>query len=79
MCKLIQFNAISDTCSFNKKKTTLNQRCFQCATCGMCNSEENGICQLCASKCHCDHIVFDRGVKKMICHCRDTGKCQLKK
>lgn len=65
-CKICTYsNTPDDNCS----QSVIKQRFFQCHTCGLCKSNDEGICIGCAHSCHEDHVVFDRGVSKMKCTC----------
>lgn len=66
-------------CSCHEKQFPIYQRWFQCLTCGLYGSDDQGVCINCAQNCHCDHALLDRGIKKRTCQCGSTGNCKLNK
>lgn len=79
-CKCVCFlGTPPDQCTCQKYHNNVVQRWFQCVTCGICKSENDGICQSCANKCHAGHLILDRGVQKHKCRCMLEKKCSLKK
>ena len=50
------------------------QKWYFCRTCGLTGN--NGICEICAKKCHNDHdVVFYRNATGFYCDCPDHGNC----
>lgn len=67
-CKCSYYNKNEPgVCTLSKSKYPNMQRCFQCVTCGMVNSNDQVICKSCADECHKGHVLLDRGVKRIIC------------
>lgn len=66
-----------DKCSCSSGNYPVLQRWFQCMTCGLYGSEQQGVCASCAHRCHNGHLVLDRGVKRNKCQCMETNNCQL--
>lgn len=75
-CEVVSCDYQNSCC---EKKKEVAQRFFQCATRGICSSDEDGVCLECALKCHAGHVLFDRGVRKGQRRCCEKGKCKLEK
>lgn len=79
-CKLVYTEKIKENeCSCQEKQFPIVQRWFQCLTCGLYSSDDQGICINCSQKCHCGHALLDRGIKRRICQCNDEGECKFNK
>lgn len=71
-CKLSYFReAKPDACTCMESKSVQLQRWFQCMSCGLYASNEQGVCINCAKNCHADHFLIDRGVRQGKCQCEN--------